>query len=351
MEFRRLVSVAALGLLCSPLFAADLPPIQGKPQIDAPQLLMWPYDAGDKDPNLNDPTSNVLFDFHGEINDCDFVLSSEGNYHPALHDIWPRFLAKFKDRPLKNAWYSTSPPQFLKQIPNGGLQFGNLYNTCRPQVAVAGMEQIKKLQQAGLADGEPLALYEDRGEAILVKKGNPKNIKTVWDLARADVHYVSPNPEREAGAFKSYAETLYGIASKDAQAPADMNADRLVNAIFNSNTPGKWLAGPHIHHRDVPWSIAYGKGDAALIIYHLARYIKQTFPNQFDIVALGGTVDNPQPLPGTKTTVRYIVKVKGDWSARQREATQVFVDTLMSSEFTQILQQRGLQRPTQPAAK
>lgn len=338
-----IISAVSMGVA----LADELPPvITGTPVIDAPQILSWPHDQGDVKPSLNDPDANLLFDFHGELNTCDFLLSSEGNYHPALHNIWPVFLARFKDHPLKNAFYTTSPPVFTQQVQNGVVQFGNLYARCRPQIAAGGMEEIKKLQEAQLTDGEPLPFYEDRGEVILVKKGNPKHIKTVWDLARAEVHYVSPHPDQEAGAFKNYLKTIYGIAAKDPHPPAGMNAAKLIEAVFNNRkTADKWFAGPRIHHRDIPWSIAYGKADAGIIIYHLGRFAQQTFPQQFDIVPLGGSADNPQPLPGTVTSVRYMVKVKGEWSERQREAAQTYIDTLMSEEFTAILQKHGLKRP------
>ena len=338
--------VVIFGLAVANAIAAEPPAITGTPIVDTARVLLWPNDRGDVKPNLNDTTSNLLFDFHGELNECDFVLSSEGNYHPALHDLWPIFLAQFKDHPLKNAFYSTSPPVFTEQTQNGVLQFGNLYAKCRPQLAVAGIEEIKKLQEAKLTEGEPVPFYEDRGEVILVKKGNPKHIQTVWDLGRADIHYVSPNPDKESGAFKSYLSTIYGIAAKDPHPPAGMTPEKLIDALFNSpKVQDKWLTGTRIHHRDVPWSIAYGKADAGVIIYHLGRFTQQTFPEQFDIVPLGGSVDNPQPLPGTTTTVRYVVRVKGEWNPRQTEATQAFINALLSDEFTAILQKQGLRRP------
>lgn len=111
------------------------------------------------------------------------------------------------------------------------------------------------------------------------------------------------------------------------------------------HVPHKWLAGPRIHHRDLPWSVAYGRADVAVILYHLALYTKQSFPDTFDIVPLGGTVADPQPLPGTTTNVRYLVRVKGHWTARQKEATNVLIKTLLSSDFTKILEKRGLVRP------
>ncbi len=309
--------------------------------------MEWPYDSDTVTPNLNDPTSNTLHDFHGEISSCDLCLSSEGNYHPALRDVWPIFLAKFKDRPLQNWFYTTSPPVALPQLDRQVVQFGNLYARCRPQVVVATGKVMKRLQEAGQTDGQPHPLYRDRGSVILVKKGNPKNINSVWDLGRKDVQYVSPNPALETGAFDNYANTIYNIASNDPNPHADITAEQLIDTIFNgaSGNPHKWLAGPRIHHRDVPWSVAYGKADAGLIMYHLGLYIRDTFPDVFDIVPLGGTIADPQPLKGTIIGTRFVVRIKGDWTPRQIEARDKLIQTLLSDDFTRILEKRGMLRP------
>jgi hypothetical protein len=274
---------------------AEMPTITRKPVIDTPQLLDWPTDRGIVTPNLNDPPANTLFDLHGIISSCDLVLSTEGNYHPALHDIWPIFLAKFKNQPLRNCFYTTSPPIIMEQIQNQILEFGNLYITCMPSIAVATRVVIDKLVHAGYADGPVYPLYQDRGEVILVKKGNPKRIRSVWDLGRKDVRLVTPNPKLEPGAFENYLTTLYGIAAHDSRPPKQMSAEILINSIFNN--PGediyKWLAGARMHHRDLPWSVAHGKADAAIILYHLGLFTVQTFPDLFDVVPLGGTVADP----------------------------------------------------------
>ena len=326
---------------------AEMIPIKGKPVIDAPKLLEWPYDGGIVTPNLNDPTSNTLHDFHAELSSWELVLSSEGNYHPALRDIWPIFLAKFKDRPLQNWFYTTSPPVAVPQLNHQVVQFGNLYATCRPQVVVGTGRVMKRLEKAGYAEGPPYPLYKDRGSVILVKKGNPKNVRTVWDLGRDDVHFVSPNPELEPGAFGNYAGAIHNIAENDANPPKDMTADKLIDAIFNGATknPHKWLAGPRIHHRDIPWSIAHGRADAGVILYHLGLYITQTFPDKFEVVPLGGTVEDPQPLKGTTMDTRYVVRIKGDWTPRQMEAREKLIQTLLSTDFTKILIKRGMVRP------
>jgi hypothetical protein len=326
---------------------AELPKITGKPLIDAPALLHWPTDQETGLPHLNDPTSNVLFDFHGCLSACDLVFSTEGNYHPALQEIWPIFLAKFKEQPLSNWFYTTSPPVALGQIEQQTLQIGNLTATCKPSLVVAVQKAIDRLTAAGHTEGPAYPLYQDKGAVILVKKGNPKNIRSVWDLGREEVRMVTPNPELEPGSFGSYLRTMYHIAMHDQQPPTDMKPEDLVNRIFNDEgrAADKWLAGPRIHHRDVPWSVAYGRGDAGIIIYHLGRYTKQTFPEVFDVVPLGGTLTDPRPLPGTLIGTRYAIRIQGQWTPRQLEAREKLLETLLSEEFTEILRKHGLTRP------
>ena len=233
------------------------------------------------------------------------------------------------------------------QLDHQVVQFGNLNVTCKPQVVVSLETAIKQLEHAGRTEGQPSPLYKDRGSVILVKKGNPKNIRSVWDLARADVQYVSPNPDLEPGAFGNYVATIYNVAANDPNPPGKVGPQELIDSIFNgaSGNPNKWLAGPLIHHRDVPWSIAHGRGDAAVILYHLGLYITGTFPDKFEIVPLGGTVSDPQPLKGTTIVTRFIVRINGDWTHRQLDAREKLIKTLLSDEFTRILQKRGMTRP------
>ena len=330
-----------------PQVLAQLSQITAKPVIDAPLLLEWPADRQTTHPNLSDPTSNVLYDFHASLSSCDLVFSTEGNYHPALHDLWPIFLAKFKDRPLGNWFYTTSPPVALQQIASRGLQIGNLLAACKPSLVVATPKLIEKLVKAGYTEGPAYPLYQDRGAVILVKKGNPKHIQAIWDLGREGVRLVTPNPELEPGAFENYLGTIYGIATHDPHPPAGMQAKDLINSIFSGagRDPYKWLAGPRIHHRDLPWSVAYGRGDAAVILYHLGLYTQQTFPDRFDLVPLGGTISAPQPLPGTLIGTRFAIRIQGNWTPRQLEAREELLRTLLSEEFTEILNKRGLRRP------
>lgn len=345
------ISAAWLVLLISIAPAqADMPQITGKPVLDTPQLLAWPRDIGTTEPNLHDPDSNVLYDLHGQIASCDLVLSTEGNYHMVLREIWPLVLRTLTAKHIAwhNVLYTTSPPIFLPQLKNGTVQFDNLNMNCRPSVAVGSKAVMDKLVAQGYADGKPVPLYQDRGDVILVKKGNPKHIESVWDLGRAGVHLVTPNPEGEPGAYISYRDAIYNIAKADKHPPSGWTAEKLIHTIFNgaSGDPDKWLTGYRIHHRDEPWSVAYGKADAAVILYHLGRYTEETFPNLFEIVPLGGTVTDPQPLTGTKVDVRYVAAIKGNWSPKQKKARDILLNILLSESFTQALERHGLQRTT-----
>jgi len=331
-----------------PAVGAEMPKITAKPVIDAPLLLAWPLDREITHPNLSDPTSNILYDFHAQISHGDLAFSTEGNYHPALRELWPLFLAKFKERPLANWFYTTSPPVPLDQITRHGVEIGNLLATGKPSLVVATRRVIDKLVNAGLTEGPAYPVYQDRGAVILVKKGNPKQIHTVWDLGRDGVRLVTPNPDLEPGAFESYLGTIYGIAAHDEHPPGGLKADDLINRIFHGagRDPCKWLAGPRIHHRDLPWSVAYGRADAAVIYCHLGLYTQRTFPELFDLVPLGGTEAAPQPLPGTIIGTRLAIRIQGDWTPRQREAREKLLESLLSEEFTAILQKHGLVRPS-----
>ncbi|MEW6584259.1 MAG: substrate-binding domain-containing protein [Nitrospirota bacterium] len=328
---------------------SDQPPvITGVPVIDAPRVLDWPADGGNQEPSLAEPTANLVSDLHAEISQCDMVLSTAGNYHMALKELWDLYLVKFPaDDPLRNWCYTTSPPIAKQQITNGLVQFGNVTVRCRPQIAVGPGGIIDVLAKAGFTTGDAASICKTRGNVLLVKKGNPKHVFTVWDLGRSDVRVVTPNPASEAGSFAVYANSIYGIATCDQNPPAGITPRGLFDTIFNgaSSNPQKWLSGKRIHHREILWSVAYGKADAAVIFYHLALHAISTFPKLFDIISLGGTPAKPKPVPGNLTEILYAVRIKGNWTEKQRIATEKLMALFQSDEFTSILVKYGLDRP------
>jgi hypothetical protein len=324
------------------------PNISGSPTIDSPPVLEWPRDRPTGTPDLTEPTSNRLWDLHAEIGECDLVLSTNGNYHMALRELWyDHFLPEAKGvADIKNWFYSTSPPISPEQIANQSLTFGNLHSSCTPSVAVGPKKLIQKLIDAGVVEGDPIPVIENQGNVILVKKGNPKKIRTVWDLGRPDVRVVTSNPYNEKGSFGNYSNTIYNIASNNPGEQKNKSADDLFNDIFNKQwAKNKWLSGARIHHREVPWSIAYGKADAGPFFYHLAKYAVEQFPDKFEIVPLGGTTQQPKPLTGNRIAKFFLVKIKGDWSEATLKSRELLIKGYLSPEFTKILKKHGLKRP------
>ena len=344
---------------------ADVPVITGSPTIDKPQLLEWPLDIPSEDPDLSEPTANNINDLHARISKCDdinVVLSTAGNYHMALRDLWYEHYLPNNKEIIGNWFYTTSPPISPEQITNNALTFGNVRIDCRPIIAVGPIKLMTKLQELNYLDGGPIPVIKNQGNVILVKKGNPKKIKTIWDLGRKDVKVITSNPDTENGSFSNYRDSVYNIALNDTNTPSNWTADSLFNAIFNSEErynkhPGihenkshhrtrvKWLAGKRIHHREVPWSIAYGQADAGLIFYHLAKYMVETFPDKFDIVPLGGTVDAPVPVTGNKQATLFIARIKGELNNEQYQAREELIKAYRSNEFDGILFKHGLLRP------
>lgn len=355
-------ALLVISVFCVTPAAFAVPAIIGEPMIDSPPLLNWGRDVDNGLPDLTEETANRLADLHGSFSDCDIVLTTAGNYHMALRDLWyDLYLPKYAAiTDLKNWFYTTSPPIALQQIQNSSVVFGNLALKCIPQVAVGPRKVINSLIAAGMTEGDAVPVFRNQGNVLLVKKGNPKNIQSIWDLGRPDVKVVTPNPDTEPGSFGNYSGSIYNIAFNDqANAPAGWTAERLFNVIFNGSSgngsvnsvgkrhksnKNKWYAGARIHHRETPWSIAYGNADVGVIFYHLARNAVTRFPDIFEMIPLGGTIENPQPLPGNQIGAHFTIRIKGAWTQKQLEAREYLIDTFASPEFTTILLKHGLQR-------
>ena len=91
--------------------------------------------------------------------------------------------------------------------------------------------------------------------------------------------------------------------------------------------------------------MAFGEADAGIMFFHLARFAVDSFPDQFEIVPLGGTAENPDPLPGNRIGRLFAIRINGDWNPTQFAAQEELIDSFLSPEFTAILLQFGLVRP------
>jgi len=202
--------------------------ITGAPVIDSPSLLDWPADGGYQEPSLGEPTANLVNDLHAGISQCDMVLTTAGNYHTALKELWDLYLMKFPaDDPLRNWYYTTSPPIAKQQITNSLVQFGNVKARCRPQIAVGPKALVDSLVSAEFSVGGAVPIGKTRGNVLLVN----------------------------------------------------------------------------------------------------------------------GTPRKPDPLPGNHTEILYAIRIMGNWTEKQLNATEKLMELFQSQEFTSILGKYGLDRP------
>ena len=339
----------ACSLFSTSLSAAPVPSLSPLPAIDRPPVLDWPRDRRPLPADITDPSADTLSDLHGVLGGracrkIDLFLSTEGNYYMALRELMRRTLLS-GGRSSRTILYTTSPPVSMIQARTESLSVGNLEIRCRPSVAVASPSMVRQIQKAGLSEGSPIPVIRGEGEVLLVKKGNPLHIRSIWDLGRPGVRVVTPNPVSEKGAFKAYARTLYQIAKNDPHPPVGWTADRLFRAVYDSGDPEKWVAGPRIHHRDEPWSVAYGHADVAIFFHQLGVATQKAFPDLFDLVPLGGSILRPSPLPGSVITTSVLVRIRGHWSRRQRRFREELVRAYTSREFSRILERWGMTRP------
>jgi len=330
-----------------------MPPIVGKPMLLSPDfMLSWPLDRGALGPSVMEPTANYVNDLHAEFGGCDIVLSSSGNYHMALHDLWFTYLDENAQRiGIKHWFYSTSPPVVISQLQNHGIQLGNIRVVSPPQVAVGPLTLMQDLTRLGFKDGNIEPILKSRGNVLLVRRGNPKNIQSVWDLMKEGVRLVTPNPGTEPGTFKNFVSTLYNLACNDGACSGGVTADQLFNAVFNegmnaaSTINHHWFTGHRVMHREIPWAINADKADVAIIFYHLARYFKAIFPDIFDFLPLGGTMACPDPLPGNAIETLYATRIIGQWNKVQLAARECLMEALLSAKFDNTLAHYGLLRP------
>ncbi|MEM7549513.1 MAG: substrate-binding domain-containing protein [Bacteroidota bacterium] len=308
--------------------------IKGTPRIYSPDLLEWKTDFDPKTPDLTEPTSNRIYDLHMQINNCegfDLILSTSGNYHMALTEFWyDYFLPKYD---LKNWFFSTSPPIGVEQAKNGALSFSNVALRCVPHLVVGPQAVMESLDQEGLMEGQPILIFTNKGNVLLVKKGNPKNIKTLWDLSRSDVVLGTSNPYTEVGSFGNYANSIYNMAL---EARGEEEAEVFFQSIFGKETE-KWVSGKRIHHREVPHLVYANQADVGIVFYHLARYFVDSFPEEFEIVPLGGSVENPDPMLGNKIAKLFIAKVKTELSDKQLKFREALIQEIKENALDPYL--------------
>jgi len=274
------------------------------------------------DPPWNTPPqSKVMFtvpgvdnvpDLFGDINDPQLVVFFAGNQFMCIDDL----LAAFKkEQPqYQRIFAETLPPGILaKQIEAGSITIGNMRITLKPDVYTAGKNKMDQLPQL-FSKTEP---YAYNRLALMVQKGNPKQVKTLKDLGRNDIRVSMPNPEWE------------GIGKRIEEAYVKAGGETLRKTIMDDKVKDSTTFLTQIHHRQTPMRILYNQSDAAPVWYSEAFY-QQMIGHPTELIE----------IPATENIAATYVAGQMK-NAPHLQAAKDFMDFLVSEKAKAIYRKYG----------
>lgn len=274
------------------------------------------------DPPWNTPPeSAVLFtvpgvdnvpDLFGDINNPDLVVFFGGNQFMVIDELIAAFKKAYPS--YLKVFVETLPPGILaKQIAGGTMTIGNMRIDLKPDVYTAGKSRIDQTPQWF----SRTEVYGKNRLAIMVRKGNPKNIKGLADLARTDVRVSMPNPEWE------------GIGKRIEEAYVKAGGDELKNAVMQTKVKDSTTYLTQIHHRQTPMRILYNQSDAAPVWYTEAYYQKMIgHPVEMIEIPAGENIE--------AVSVAALLK-----NAPHRKAANDFMAFLISGEGKAVFKKYG----------
>ncbi|GAB3040758.1 MULTISPECIES: substrate-binding domain-containing protein [Oleiagrimonas] len=206
------------------------------------------------------PQVDNLADFHGNPGTARLVLYVAGNYYFAMAPLvhaFERMHPQYKGR----LYWETIPPGLLQtQMQAGGtITVGNMTWTAPPDVYMAGLGRVKKMVRDGALDA-PVVPFVTNDLTIMVPKGNPAHIRSLADLARADIKLAMPNPAFE------------GIGKRIEKALVKAGGPALLKAVYTDKVKAGSTELTHIHHRQTPLWMMQGRVQGGVTWQSEARF-------------------------------------------------------------------------------
>jgi hypothetical protein len=295
------------------------------------QMLKWPEElaqAATGEPRWSQAGSNLCLDFHGDPLRAKLVMFSDGNHHMALAETLQAFVHRYPD--VGDIFYMTTPPAvLLRLLETGGLFVGNLHLSVAPHVMISPPPILDRAVATGRMQ-KHRPFMRSLGNVLLVRKGNPKSIRSIADLARPDVKLFLSNPVTETASYQVYSDSLKALAGR-----INLELDIFPDPPKDSE---RVVYGERIHHREAPQSLADGQVDAAFLYYHLALRYTRIFPECFEIVPVDGTPVAPAAENVISHFHAAMVDDGGQWGKQ-------LLDFLFSVDVEKIYRHHGLCRP------
>jgi sulfate/thiosulfate transport system substrate-binding protein len=239
--------------------------------------------------------------------------------------------------------YAALIPAFQKTAAGKGVGFSQSYGASGDQsrsvaaglpadvVALSLAPDMDKLADAGLvakdwSSGPDKGMVTDSVVALVVRKGNPKGIRTWDDLVKPGVQVITPNPFSSGGA-RWNVMGAYGAQIEQGRSQAEATA--YLERLFK-NVPVQDKSA-----REALQTFVGGKGDA-MIAYENEAIAAQQAGQPVDYVVPDQTILIENPI-AVVTRSRHQTQAKG------------FVDFLRSPQGQGIFAQKGY-RPVNPQA-
>jgi len=185
--------------------------------------------------------------------EADLILWLAGNQFFAMDDVVQAFR---KTSPKTSVGLITLPPGLLLNgIEKGGVSYGGKDYPGLPDVyASVNLGHLKRLKAKGMMD--TYAVYLHNEMELMVAEGNPKGIKEIKDVRRADIRTSMPNPISE-GIMRFYGKKVLernGLWQH-------VSGGKECNSC--QTTPNNWFTS--VHHRETPERILAGKSDTGIV--------------------------------------------------------------------------------------
>ncbi len=265
------------------------------------------------------PSVDVDMDLHGDPSGADLVIFAGGNEWFALPAVIAAFQRAHPE--VRHVFYETLPPGVLAaEMRAGAVQVGELTIRVQPDVFIAGKRRMEAAERGGMVDAP--VTFASNVLGIMVKSGNPKHVKTLSDLGRADIRVAMPNPKTE------------GIARQIELAYRKAGGDRLDRTIMQTKLRNGTTVLTSIHHRETPMWIGAGKVDAGPVWMSEALYQERIHSG---IAAIGiPASDNVAGL--------YLAAVVRH--APHESAARAYTTFLLSPQAQAIYRSYGFRPPT-----
>jgi len=226
--------------------------------LSAQPLVFPPWSKGASNPALDKgvdfqvPDIDNVPDLHGNPNNALLVLFVGGNQFMVMPALIQAFEAEHPEL-RGRIFYETLPPGILsKQIAAKGIvTLGNFTLEAQADVYEAGLNAVQEMEKAGVLDAP--VTYATNDLAIMVRRGNPLNIRSLQDLGTERIRLAMPNPGWE------------GVAKQIAASIEKAGGKGLVDTVMNKKVSDGTTFLTQIHHRQTPMRIMTGQSDAGVV--------------------------------------------------------------------------------------